>query len=416
MAQRSAGRPRKKSRFFLTIGAVLLVAGALGAAFWPKPMLVDFGEVSRKALRITIDDEGRTRVRDAYVVSTPVAGQLQRVSVRPGDPVVRGETIVAHMRPTNPAALDVRTREQARAAVTAAEAALRVARADLNAALANRDLAGTELERTRQLVERGISSDAALDRARQAARVAQASVDTAEAAIAMREADIVNAQAQLIGFDDQQLARMVNANASDDIPLYAPADGTILRVIQESETTLPAGAPVMEIGNITSDLEIVVDLLSTDAVQVSPGDPVIITDWGGPNDLNGRVTRVDPFGITRFSALGVEEQRVNTVIDFTSPPEDYAGLGHGFRVETRIVVWEQDDTLVVPASALFRSGSEWAVFVANDGVARLRKVRIGAGNGLAAQVLDGLSEGDRVILYPASGLSDGMKVRQRVIG
>lgn len=407
-------KARKRSRLILTAATILLVGGALLAAFWPKPTMVDMGAVTVGTLRMTIDEEGRTRVRDAYIVSTPVAGQLQRVTVQPGDPVVRGETVVAHMRPTNPAALDVRTREQAQAAVTAAQAALRVARADLNAALANRDLADTELARTQQLVARDISSEAALDRARQSARVAQANVDTAEAAIAMREAEIANAQALLIGFDDRGLAAALG-NGSDDIPLFAPADGRILRVIQQSETTLPAGAPVMEIGNIANDLEVVVDLLSTDAVQVAPGDPVVIADWGGATELAGEVIRVDPFGITQFSALGVEEQRVNAVIAFTSGPEDYAGLGHGFRVETRIVVWQAEDTLIVPASALFRSGDAWAVFVVVDGAARLRTIEIGPNNGIAAQVLDGLAEGDTVILYPSSGLSEGMAVAARVI-
>lgn len=407
-------KAKKRSRLILTAATILLVGGALTAAFWPKPTMVDMGAVTVGTLRMTIDEEGRTRVRDAYIVSTPVAGQLQRVTVQPGDPVVRGETIVAHMRPTNPAALDVRTREQAQAAVTAAQAALRVARADLNAALANRDLADTELARTQQLVARDISSEAALDRARQSARVAQASVDTAEAAIVMREAEIANAQALLIGFDDRGLAAALG-NGSDDIPLFAPADGRILRVIQQSETTLPAGAPVMEIGNITNDLEVVVDLLSTDAVQVAPGDRVVIADWGGLAELAGEVIRVDPFGITRFSALGVEEQRVNAVIAFTSPPEDYAGLGHGFRVETQIIVWQAEETLIVPASALFRSGDAWAVFVVNDGVAQQRTITIGPNNGIAAQVLDGLAEGDTVILYPSSGLSEGMRVAARVI-
>lgn len=404
----------KRSRLALTVATVLLVGGALTAAFWPKPMMVDMGNVSHTTMRLSIDEEGRTRVRDAYIVSTPVAGQLQRISVQPGDPVIRGKTIVAHMRPTNPAALDVRTREQALAAVTAAEAALRVSRADLNAALANRDLSQTELARTEQLVKRGISSQAALDSARQSDRVAQANVDTAEAAISMREAEITNARAQLIGFDDQGLAAALG-NRADDIPLYAPADGRILRLIQQSETTLPAGASIMEIGNIENDLEVVVELLSTDAVQVAVGNPVVIADWGGPTELVGEVARVDPFGITQYSALGVEEQRVNAVIAFKSPPEDYAGLGHGFRVEAQIIVWEAQDTLTVPASALFRSRGDWAVFVVSDGVAALRLVKIGPNNGLQAQVLDGLSEGDTVILYPSSGLSEGMSVAERVI-
>jgi HlyD family secretion protein len=407
-------KAKKRSRLILTTGTVLLVAAALAVAFWPKPTMVDMGEVTRGTMRLTIDEEGRTRVRDAYIVSTPVAGQLQRVEVEPGDPVIRGETIVAHMRPTNPAALDVRTREQAQAAVDAAQAALRVARADLNAALANRDLAESELARTEQLVERGISSKAALDRARQTARVRVANVDTAEAAISMREAEIANAQAQLISFDDKGLAAAIGT-ASDDIPLYAPADGRIMRVIQQSETSLLAGSPIMEIGNIANDLEVVVELLSTDAVQVAQGDAVIIADWGGSTELTGEVIRVDPFGITQFSALGVEEQRVNATVAFTSSSADYAGLGHGFRVETKIIVWEAEDTLIVPASALFRSRDAWAVFIVEDGAARLRTIEIGPNNGIEAQVTTGLSEGDRVILYPSSGLSEGMNVAERVI-
>lgn len=407
-------KSKRRSRLILTTGAVLLVAGALTAAFWPKPTMVDMGEVTFGTMRLTINEEGRTRVRDAYVVSTPVAGRLQRVSVQPGDPVVRGETIVAHMRPTNPAALDIRTREQALAAVNATRAALRVAHADMNAALAILDLAETELARTEQLVERGISSNAVLDRAQQTARVAHANVDTAEAAISMREAEIANAQAKLIGFNDQGLAAAVGT-PSDDIPLYAPADGRILRVIQQSETSLPVGAPIMEIGNITNDLEVVSELLSTDAVQVAVGDPVIIDDWGGPTELKGVVIRVDPFGITQYSALGVEEQRVNAVIAFASPAEDYKGLGHGFRVEIQIVVWEAENTLLVPASALFRSREAWVVFVDVKGIAQLRTIELGPNNGIEAQVKSGLSEGERVILYPSSGLSEGMRVMERVI-
>lgn len=276
-------KAKKRSRIIVTTGAALLVAGALAVAFWPKPTMVDMGTVTRGTMQMTIDEEGRTRVRDAYVVSTPVAGQLQRVVVQPGDPVVRGQTVVATMRPANPAALDLRTREKAQAAVEAAQAALCVARADLNSASASNNLAQTELSRTEQLVTRGISSDAALDRARQAARVAQANVDTAEASISMREAEIINAPAQLIGFDDKGLDAAIVGGAGD-IPLYAPTDGRILRVIQQSETTLPTGAPIMEIGNTASDLEVEVKLLSTDAVQVAVGDPVIITDWGGLSD------------------------------------------------------------------------------------------------------------------------------------
>ncbi len=406
---------RKWSRTVLTGFAVLVVAGALWIAFRPQPMLVDLGEVSRGAMQVTIDEEGRTQVHDAYMVSTPVAGRLMRVRVDPGDPVIRGETVVAQMRPTNPAALDVRTREQALAAVSAAEAALRVAQADLNAAIAENDLAQTDLDRTRQLAETGTVAPVALDRAESAARAASARLDTAEAAISVREAEVANARAQLIGFDDQLLAGAIAEGANDDIPLYAPIDGRILRIIQQSETVLPAGAPVMEIGDITSDLEVVVDLISSDAVQVSAGDRVMIEDWGGPIVLEGRVERIDPFGFTRFSALGVEEQRVGVSVAFESPPEDRQSLGHGYRVEARIVVWEAPDALIVPSSALFRNGDAWAVFRVEDGRAVQREVEIGRMNGTEAEVLGGLAEAETVVIYPSAGLLDGMEIARRQV-
>jgi HlyD family secretion protein len=406
-------RARRSSRAILTGAAALLVAGALAAAFWPQPVLVDLGQVTRGPMMLTIDEEGRTRVAEAYVVSTPVAGRLQRVEVDPGDPVVRGETVVAHMLPTNPAVLDVRTREQAQAAVQAAEAALRVARADLNAALANRDLAETELTRTRELTERQIASEATFDRALQNFRVAEATVETARAAISMREADLANVQAQLIGFDDRGLAAAIGSARNDDIPLHAPADGRILRIIQQSETTLPAGAPIMEIGDVDGALEVVVELISSDAVQVDIGDPVIIADWGGDASLQGEVRRIDPFAITKFSALGVEEQRVPVTVALTGPAEDRRALGHGYRVEARIVVWQAADALRVPSSALFRSGDAWSVFVAEGNRAALRRVEIGHNNGVVAEVLGGLEAGQSVILYPSTEVTDGTAIAPR---
>ena len=404
---------KKRSRLALTLASLVLIGGTLTAAFWPRPLMVDLGKVSEGPMMVTIDEEGRTRVSEPYIVSTPVAGRLQRVQVTAGDIVVRGETIVAHMLPTNPAALDIRTREQAMAAVQAGEAALRVARADLNAALANRDLAGSELSRVQRLAERDIASEAALDRTQQSFRVAEAVVETAEAAISMREADLVNARAQLIGFDDQGLAAAIGDVRSDDIPLFAPADGRILRLIQQSETTLPAGAPIMEIGNVEEDLEVVVDLISSDAVQVSVGDAVIIDNWGGGVPLEGKVHRIDPFAVTKYSALGVEEQRVPITVELTGSPELRRALGHGYRVEARIVVWQTQNTTRVPTSALFRTGSEWSVFLEDGGVAIQRSVGIGRNNGIVSEVLDGLTAGDQVVLYPSTAISDGVAVAQR---
>jgi HlyD family secretion protein len=403
---------RRRSRLPLTLGALVIVAAALTTAFWPQPVQVDMGMVSIGPMRVTIDEEGRTRVHDAYVVSTPVAGRLLRVDVQPGDEVLRGETPVAVMEPLAPAALDMSSREQGEAAVVAAEAALRVARADLNAALAGQEDAQAELERTRTLAASGTVSAAALDRAERAARTADATVDTAEAAIAMRQAEVRIAEARLISFDDQGLWGAIGED-SHAIPLLAPADGTILQVIQQSETTLPAGSPILEIGNIEGDLAVTAALLSTDAVGVRPGDRVIVEDWGRPDPLEAVVTRVDPFGITRYSALGVEEQRVNVLIDFTGPPETREGLGHGYRVELSIVVWEDPEALRVPSAALFRDGGGWAVFVVEDGTARLRPVGIGHNNGIEAEVTEGLSENDTVILYPSSAIADGLSVAPR---
>lgn len=403
---------KKYSRLYLTGGAVILVGAALTAAFWPRSMMVDMGTVTRGPMNVTIDEEGRSRVRNAYIISTPVAGRLLRVQVDPGDPVVLGDTVVAHMRPSNPVALDVRTRKQASTAVDGAKAASQVARADLKATVANRDLTQSELARTEALAAKGIMTHAELDRARQEARVALAHVETAKAAIAMRQAEVANAQAQLIGFNDHSLDTTIGPD-SDDIPITAPVSGRILRIMQQSETTLPAGTPIMEIGDVGGDLEIIVELLSTDAVQVNIKDRVIIDDWGGQETLTGEVVRVDPFGVTKFSALGVEEQRVSAVIRLVSSAETYAGLGHGFRVEARIVIWEDNNILIVPASALFRERGEWAVFLVDNGSAVLRPITLGRNNGVEAQVLNGLDEDDQVVLYPSSELSEGMSIRQR---
>lgn len=403
------------SRPVLIVATLAVVGAGLALAFWPRPTVVDIGEVTRGAMQVTIDEEGRTRVGEGYVVSTPVDGRLLRVEVHPGDPVERNATVVARMRPANPAVLDVRTREQATAAVEAAQAGLRVAEANLEAARAEYDLAQSDLERTKRLAESGTASVAALDRAEGAARAAEARLHTAEAAIEQRRAELQSAQAQLIGFDDRGLLEALEDQLGDQMPIYAPTDGVILRVIHEDETTLPAGSPILEVGDIRDALEVVVQLISADAVQVSEGDPVIIDNWGGPETLSGIVERIEPFGETKVSALGVEEQRVTVVVRLTSPPDQRQGLGHGYRVEARIVVWQAEDAVIAPSSALFREDGGWAVLAVRDGIAALQRVEIGRDNGLQAEVLDGLSEGERVILYPPASLLQGTAVEQRVV-
>lgn len=409
MARKTLSRP-----VLITVTAVVVV-GTLAAALWPRATSVDMGDVAREAMMVTIDEEGRTRVRDAYVLSTPVSGRLLRIEALPGDPVTQDETIVARMRPSNPDALDIRTRGQAVAAVEAAEAALAVAEANLEAAEADAELARTDLERTQKLAESGTVSQSALERAESTYNAAEARRRTAEAAIAQRRAELHSAQARLIGFDDQGLVKALDEQLGEVLEIAAPISGVILQVLQLDETTLPAGAPILEIGDIGEGLEVVADLISSDAVQVRPGEKVLIEAWGGPGTIEGEVIRVEPYGQTKVSALGVEEQRVTVVVRLTTPPAEREGLGHGFRVEARIVVWEEPDALTVPSSALFREGTDWAVFAVRDGRAALQPVGIGRDNGLVAQVTEGLAEGDRVVLYPPPGLADGDRVAQREV-
>jgi HlyD family secretion protein len=413
---------RKRSRNWMSAGMVALIAAVMLYAFWPRPMSVDMGKVEVKPMMMTIDEEARTRVRNSYVVSAPIDGRLLRIEVTAGDEVEGGTTVIARMLPIHPPPLNIRTREQARAEVAAARAALAAARASFDKAMALKDHAEAELKRKRDLTKKGIAAKAVFDEAERVWRAASANLDVAKATIAMRQADLANAQANFISFggasDPSQGVRPSNLGMSDSantIPITAPITGRILRVIQESETIVTAGTPILEIGDTSNDLEVVTELLSTDAVQVSPGDKVIIRKWGGSERLRGLVKRVEPWGFTKTSALGVEEQRVNTIIKFTDPPTQRPSLGHGYRVETQIVIWQSKATLTVPSSALFRKGNEWAAFQVVDGTARLTPVDIGHNNGTLAEVLKGLKAGDMVVLYPGPSLADGGRVTRRDI-
>lgn len=388
----------------------VLLAGGLVYAFMPQPAPVDFATITRGDLQVTVNDEGRTRVRDIYVVSAPLPGRAMRITKKAGDPVIAGETVLATIEPGDPTLLDIRSRTQAEALARGAEAALALARADRERALAELDFAQEELARARQLAARQTVSQSALDRAVLEARVRRAALTTAEAAVRVREFELQNARASLIEPSPDDAADAARGGCC--VNVSAPVDGRILRVLHESAGVVAAGDPLVEVGD-PAELEIVADLLSTDAVRIREGHPVFIEDWGGDGTLQGVVRRVEPTGFTKFSALGIEEQRVTVVIDFTGPPEAWERMGHGYRVEVRIVTWQGDDVLRIPVGALFREGADWAVFVESEGVAHKRIIRIGNSNAVHAEILEGLAEGDRVLLHPSDRIEDGIMVTGR---
>ncbi len=389
------------------LGAVLLVF--LIWAFRPAPVPVDLGTVTSGTLTVTVDEEARTRIRDIYVLSAPVGGRVLRIDAEPGDPVLARETVIATILPTDPSFLDARSLGEAEAAVHSAEAALALAEAELERARAEYTFAQTELTRARELRTRGTISEAALDRANLDLRSARANRRTAEATVEVRSAELDSARARLVNPEGNGS----EPTGSGIVTVRSPVNGRVLQVRQESESVVLAGTPLADVGDPETDLEILCELLSTDAVKVAPGARVIIDDWGGDRPLRGEVERVEPFGFTKFSALGVEEQRVNVIIQFLDPPEDRLELAHGFRVEARIVTWEGDDVLRVPASALFRAGSDWAVFTVERGRARLRVVEIGQRTAELAQVVSGLEPEDSVVLFPSDRITDGVAVTAR---
>jgi HlyD family secretion protein len=389
-------------------GGVLLLL--LLWAFWPRPELVDFAVVERSHLQTTLDEEGETRVRDRFVVSAPVPGRVLRIELEPGDPVVADETVLATFQPQAPTLLDSRTRAEAEASARAARANLERARADRDRAQAELEFARAEAERCRRLAEERIVSDKELESAELDARSKAEAFEAAEFSVQTARYQLDVARAKLL-----RGAESGNPHADADsnpVPLRSPVNGVVLRRLRESEAVVPAGEPLLEVGR-PDDLEIVADYLSADAVKIRPGDRVLIREWGGDAALEGRVRRVEPSGFMKISALGVEEQRVNVIVDFVDPPEERKGLADGFRVELEVVLWEGEDVLQVPTGSLFRASEEWAVFAVDHGRARRRMVEIGRRGGLVAEVVSGLEEGDKIILHPGDSIVEGLRVDQR---
>jgi len=379
-------------------GLVLLVW-----ALRPAPVEVTTVQVQRGPLVESVEEEGRTHLRDTYRVSAPIGGYLHRVVLEPGDEVSAGETVFELEPPPAPA-LDARTREQARESLAAARARLEAARAEVANLEANMALAESELRRIRQLFERSLVSESELERADNAVSRARSALDAARALVEAAGFEVENARAVLEIAEGER-----SGEEGALLRVAAPVGGIVLSRERCCEGVIQAGEAVLEIGQLEK-LEVRVDLLSMDAVKVTAGTPVIIDNWGGGHALEGRVRRIEPAGFMRVSALGVEEQRVPVLVEITSPRERWQQLGVGFRVEVRFVLWEGEDVEQVPASALFRAGNQWQVFVVESGRLSLRAVEPGRKSDLNTQILSGLSAGERVVAHPGDRLADGVRV------
>lgn len=390
--------------FVVSVGAVVLTAVVYG--FLPKPFPVDIARAARGPFRVTVEEEGRTRVKDRFVISAPVPGYLRRIDLEAGDTVSKGQ-VVAMLEPLRSAVLDPRSRAEAEAAVAAAQAALDAAAEKARAAEADDVYARQKLERTRKLYDGGYVAKDALDQAESDAKRAEAMKLSSEAARDAAKADLARAQSTL-----RYSAAEHAGTGGKTVVIRTPASGKVLKLNRESEGVVNAGEPLLDIGN-PQNLEVRVEVLSGDAVKIRKGMPVLFQRWGGDGNLEGKVSVVEPGGFTKISSLGVEEQRVIVIANFTSPASLWERLGDGYRLDASFIIWEGSDVLQVPASALFRRGDNWAVFVAENKRARLRTVEVGHRNGLAAEILSGIAEGEMVILHPDDSISNGGRVRVR---
>lgn len=375
-------------RVVLLAAAAVAVLLLLAWAFLPKAVAVETALVGRAPLQVTVEEEGETRIRDRYVVSAPVAAFASRIALEEGDVVNEGDAVV-RLEPPRAAILDPRTQSEAAARVRAADAA--VANATVQA-----ERASADRKRVRTLYDAGAVAEREMEEA-------SAAATRATAALATARAELTAARAA---------AGVTGGSAPPPAVLRSPVAGRVLAVHGRSGGPVSPGQPLIEIGD-TRAIEVIADVLSQDAVRIAPGTRVIIDQWGGDGELEAVVTRVEPEGTTRISALGVEEQRVPVRADITSPAAAWAGLGSGYRVLARFVLWEGTDVLQVPTSALFRSGDGWAVFVARDGRAVRQAVEIGHQAGLAAEIVSGLSAGERVVVHPPNELADGTRISQR---
>ena len=389
----------------VAIGAVVVVALALLVyGFWPEATPVSVEEATRDSLRVTVEEEGQTRLRERYVVSAPTTGYLRRVPGTAGDPVARDE-VLARLATLPSKVLDASDYQAAEAQVQAARAAVQRAKEERTGAEASFQYAKEEHRRLQRLHEQGTASQQQLDQARVEFRQARAKYRSAKQAVAQARGELDAARSRIaLGTPSNDLSTRTS--------IRAPVDGRILQVHQESAGVVQAGTPLFTVGTLDS-LEVRADLLSSDAVRVTQGTPVEMVRWGGDRTLRGRVRLVEPLGRTEVSALGVEEQRVEVVADVELPAAVQGRLGTGYRVVARFVLWDGADVLQVPQSALFRHDGGWAVFAVRNGRAQRHPVTVGRRSGLRVQITEGVTAGTRVITHPGETLMDGMRVTVR---
>lgn len=401
--KREPGRRHLVRRLLPWLGGAALLA-LIVWGLWPKPVVVETGTVARGPLTVHVAEEGKTRIRNRYLIAAPVAGNMRRVTLKPGDPVEAGVTVLTAIDPAPAPLLDPRARLQAEAVVSQVEASRQRASEALTAARAALSLAEAERERVRSVKKDGTISDSDRDRIEADAAVKAAEVRAAEFARQVIDHELAQARAAL--------ERPETATAGNLVQITSPVSGRVLHVMQESETVVTPGMAILEIGD-PSDLEIEAEILSRDAVAIRPGDPVEIEQWGGETTLTARVRRVEPAAFTKISALGVEEQRVIVLCDLIDPPESSRVLGDRFRVEVRVAVWHDDDVLLAPAGALFRRGNAWHTFVYRNGRAALAAIEAGRTDGRQTQILGGLEKGDRLLLHPPDTVDNGTRVNSR---
>lgn len=390
------------SRRIATLVLIAALAGGVGyLVLRPQPVQVETARVASGPFRAFVQQDGKTRVRNRYVVSSPLSGRILRIELKPGDDIRAGAR-VARLLPALPALLEARTRQEAQEKIGAAEASLQEAVARLERAQAQEVQSRRDLERIRTLQGRGAATSQQLEREELSVRLAERDRVAAEMRRHAMEHEVDQARAVL-----QRYERADNVEFWD---VTAPVDGQVLRVVQESEGSVASGTPLLEIGD-PRDLEVIADVLTTEAVELHPGAAATIESWGGGSVLEGRVSRVEPAAFTKTSALGVEEQRVWVVIDLLSPREQWKGLGDQFRADVSILAWEASDAVLAPSSALFRRGDGWAAFVVENGKAIERPVRIARRAGRMAAIAGGLAPGDQAIVFPPASLREGMRVR-----